>query len=45
VCVVGGHLRSLSVDLVDILVVMAGLRTLQLLGVGRPVDEEGLPLK
>ncbi len=40
--IVGRHLGSLSIDLVGVLVVVMRLRALQLLGVSRPIDEEGL---
>jgi hypothetical protein len=39
---VGRHLGSLSIDLIDMLIVVMSLRSLQLLGVGCPIDEKGL---
>jgi hypothetical protein len=39
---VGRHLGSLGIGLIDMLVVVVNLRSLQLLGVGCPIDEKGL---
>ena len=39
--VVGRHLGSLGISLIDMLVVVMGLGTLLLLGVGCPIDEKG----